>query len=156
MQTPTRTQPSKVVTPGYAAQVLQGEAAPPPIARTLGLVLVSVEPGRAVVELAVDPARHTNPMGTLHGGVLCDLADLAMGVAYGGTLADDESFTTVELTTNFLRPVWRGTLTASARVVHGGRSVGLVECDVTDAHGRLVARAKSTCMTLRGAQAAGR
>ena len=156
MQELTPTLAAPVLAPGYATRVLRGEASPPPIARTLGFVLVSAEPEGAVVTLEVDPARHANPMGTLHGGVLCDLADLAMGVAYGGTLADGESFTTVELATNFLRPIRRGTLTATARIVHRGRSVGLVECDVTDEHGRLVARAKSTCMTLRGAQAAGR
>lgn len=140
----------------YAARVLRGEVSPPPIAQSLGFELVSLAPGQAVVEYAVDLARHANPMGTLHGGVLCDLADLAMGVVYGGTLQEDESFTTVELTTNFLRPVWGGTLTATARLVHGGRSLGLIECDITDERGRLVARAKSTCMTLRGPQAAGR
>ena len=95
-------------------------------------------------------------MGTLHGGIMCDLADAAMGFAYASTLQSDESFTTLELKINFLRPVWKTRLTASARVVHRGRTVGLVECDVTDAEGRLVARASSMCMTLRDAQAEGR
>jgi len=45
---------------------------------------------------------------------------------------------------------------ATGRVVKGGRTVGLVECDVIDADDQLVARATSTCMTLRGAQASGR
>ena len=95
-------------------------------------------------------------MGTLHGGIMCDLADTAMGFAYASTLQSDESFTTLELKINFLRPVWKTRLTASARVVQQGRTVGLVECDVTDAEGRLVARVSSTCMTLRDAQAQGR
>jgi uncharacterized protein (TIGR00369 family) len=140
----------------YAERVLHGEAPPPPIARTLGIELVSLAPGEAVARLDVDLARLANPMGTLHGGALCDLTDLAMGVVYSSGLQPDESFTTVELTINFLRPVLGGTVTATARLVHGGRSLGMVECDVTDERGRLVARAKSTCMTLRGEQAAGR
>ena len=45
-------------------------AEPPPIARTIGFVLESVEPGAAVFSLTGDPARHANPMGTMHGGVL--------------------------------------------------------------------------------------
>ena len=57
---------------------------------------------------------------------------------------------------NFLRPVWEGRLTATGRLVNGGRSLGLLECDVVDASGRLVARASSTCMTLRGDRAEGR
>lgn len=126
-----------------------------PIARLLGLRVQSIEPGRAVVSLEVD-GRFANPMGTLHGGILCDLADAAMGIAYASLLDTDESFTTLELKINFLRPVWNSRLTAGGHVVKAGRSVGLVECDVSDEGGRLVARASSTCMTLRGAMAAGR
>jgi uncharacterized protein (TIGR00369 family) len=129
---------------------------PPPIAQLIGFEPVTLASGRAVFRLEVDPARHANPMGTLHGGVLCDLADAAMGYAYASSLAEDETFTTVELKINFLRPVWRGQVYATAQVVSRGRTVGLVECDITDAAGKLVARASSTCMTLRGQQAEGR
>jgi uncharacterized protein (TIGR00369 family) len=95
--------------------------------------------------------RHHNPMGTLHGGIYCDLADAAMGYAYAATLAEGETFTTVELKINFFRPVRQGKLTAEARVVKAGSTLGYVECDVTDQTGRLVARAASTCMKLREA-----
>jgi uncharacterized protein (TIGR00369 family) len=99
--------------------------------------------------------RYANPMGTLHGGVLCDIADAAMGVAYS-TVADGESFATLELKINFLRPVWKGKLRAEANIVRAGRIVGLVECNIIDDQRRLVARASSTCMTLRGDLAEGR
>ena len=136
-------------------QIMTGEAPPPPIAQLLGFRIAAVEQGRVDIEMDAGP-HHANPMGTLHGGVFCDLADAAMGMAYATTLADDEAFTTLELKINFLRPVWNATLTATGRVVQAGRSVGLVECDVTDERGRLVARATSTCLTLRGEQADGR
>jgi uncharacterized protein (TIGR00369 family) len=100
--------------------------------------------------------RHENPMGTVHGGILCDLADAAMGTAFFSTLEDGESFTTLELKINFLRPFWTGRLLARGRVVSRGRTVGLAECDVEDSDGRLIARASSTCMALRGEKAAGR
>jgi len=135
--------------------VQRGELPPPPVADLIGFTLVSVERGRAVVELKAD-TRHANPMGTVHGGILCDIADAAMGIAYASELAEGETFTTLELKINFLKPVWTGTLTATSGVVKAGRTVGLVECDVTDDEARLVARASSTCMTLRGEQAAGR
>jgi len=138
--------------PRFAGALLQ----PPPIAQLIGFELVELEPGRAVFQLEVDPERHANPMGTLHGGVLCDLADAAMGYAYASSLAEGGTFTTVELKINFLRPVWRGLVLATARLVSRGRSIGLVECDITDATGKLVARASSTCMTLRGDRAEGR
>ena len=79
-----------------------------------------------------------------------------MGMAYYSTLAVGESFATLELKINFVRPFWQGKLVANGRVVSGGRTIGLTECDVLDAKGRLIAHATSTCMTLRGDAAAGR
>jgi uncharacterized protein (TIGR00369 family) len=133
-----------------ARKVQRGEAPPPPIGRLLGFVLREIEPGQAVFEMAVDE-RHHNPMGTLHGGIYCDLADAAMGYAYAATLGEGETFTTVELKINFFRPVRQGKLTAEARVVKAGSTLGYVECDVKDQTGRLMARAASTCMKLREA-----
>jgi uncharacterized protein (TIGR00369 family) len=135
---------------------LEGRVPLPPVAQLIGIRPVSVEQGRAVFELQTDLQRHANPMGTVHGGILCDLADAAMGFAYASTLEENETFTTLELKINFLRPVWQTHLSATANVVQRGRTIGLVECDVADTEGRLVARASSTCMTLRGAQAQGR
>lgn len=119
------------------------------------MTLISSGDGRAVIEMEATE-RHVNPMGTLHGGVLCDLADLAMGAAYASGLADGETFTTLELKINFLKPVWKGHLVATGRVVRRGRTVGMVECDVADQTGALVARASCTCLTLREQRAAGR
>jgi uncharacterized protein (TIGR00369 family) len=142
--------------PSEGAPVMRRNEIPyPPIAQLIGCRITSAGNGRAVVELAAD-ARHTNPMGTLHGGILCDIADLAMGAAYFSTLEEGESFTTLELKINFLKPVWQATLQAEAHVVKRGRTVGLVACDVFDEQRRLVARVSSTCMTLRGAEASGR
>jgi uncharacterized protein (TIGR00369 family) len=135
--------------------IRRGEAPPPPVARLIGFTLASAEPGRVVMEMDAGP-QHANPMGTVHGGILCDLADAAMGMAYASSLDEGETFTTLELKINFLKPVWAGRLTAEGRLVKGGRTVGLVECDIHDEKDRLVARASSTCMTLRGEQAEGR
>ena len=135
--------------------MLEGEIPLPPVADLIGMTLTSIQTGEAVFEMEASE-RHTNPMGTLHGGILCDIADAAMGVAYATTLKESETFTTLELKINFLKPVWNAKLKAVGRVVSGGRTVGLTECDVTDDQGRLVARATSTCMTLRGKHATGR
>jgi uncharacterized protein (TIGR00369 family) len=135
--------------------IIRGEAPPPPVAKLIGFDVVSVEPGESVVEFQATEV-HRNPMGTLHGGILCDIADAAMGIAYASNLNEGESFTTLELKINFLKPIWNARLRATGRVVKQGRTVGMVECDVIDENGNLVARATSTCMTLRGAQADGR
>jgi uncharacterized protein (TIGR00369 family) len=136
-------------------KLARGESNPPPIARLIGFRLTSVQHGEAVVELDADET-HANPMGTLHGGVLCDIADAAMGISFASTLDDGESFTTLELKINFLRPIWKDKLRAVAKVVKRGRTIGMVECDVTNTEGDLVARSSSTCMALRGEQARGR
>jgi uncharacterized protein (TIGR00369 family) len=120
-----------------------------PLAEFLGIKFISHSNGQASAEFTA-ASQHANPMGTLHGGILCDLADAAMGVAFATTLQLDESFTTLELKINFLRPVWNGLLTAQAEVVSRGRTVGMVDCKVTDEKRRLIARATSTCMVLAG------
>jgi len=135
--------------------MLRGDAPPPAVAGLVGFELVAVAPGSAVFEMEAGP-QHANPMGTLHGGILCDLADAAMGVAYASTLGEGESFTTLELKINFLKPVWKARLRAEARLVKRGRTVAMVECDVVDEGGSLVARASSTCLTLSGEMSAGR
>jgi uncharacterized protein (TIGR00369 family) len=134
---------------------MEGELPPPPIATLIGFRMTAIEPGRARFEMDAD-ARHHNPMGTLHGGVLCDIADVAMGSAYASTLDEGESFTTIDLRINFLRPVITGHITADAVIVQRGRTIGMTECTITDEGGRLVAKASGTCMTLRGEQARGR
>jgi len=128
---------------------------PPPVAELLGMELVSAGEGLCTMKLEAEE-RHANPMGTLHGGILCDLADGAMGMAFFTTLEPGESFATLELKINFLRPFWTGTLVAHGKVVHRGRTVGMTECDVVDERGRLIAKATSTCLTLRDAAAEGR
>ena len=138
-----------------ARKWISGELSPPPIAQLIGFRPIAFDNGEVVLEFEAGE-KHTNPMGTLHGGVLCDVADLAMGMAFAATLEDDESFTTLELKINFLRPVFKEKLLAYGRVVKRGKSVGMVECDVKNASGALVAKVSSTCMVLRGLQASGR
>jgi uncharacterized protein (TIGR00369 family) len=125
------------------------------VARLIGFEATNMANGRATVVLSAGP-QHANPMGTLHGGILCDIADAAMGIAFASTLAPDESFTTVELKINFFRPVWQAELKADATVVQRGRAVGYMECNIFDEQKRLIAKAASTCIVLQGEKAAGR
>jgi uncharacterized protein (TIGR00369 family) len=131
------------------------EEFPAPIGKLLGLTLIRNGIGCATVEFEAGEL-YANSMATLHGGVLCDIADAAMGAAYRSILAEGETFTTIELKINCLRPVWKGKLWAEARIVRSGQTVGLVECDILDPQERLMARASSTCMKLRGEAAEGR
>jgi uncharacterized protein (TIGR00369 family) len=141
--------PSK---PDFSARVKANDVA---VARLIGFEVRDIVNGRATVVLTAGP-EHANPMGTLHGGILCDIADAAMGMAFASTLETGESFTTVELKINFFRPVWQAQLTAEGTVVQRGRTIGYVERSISDEQNRLVAKAASTCMVLRDQKAAGR
>lgn len=116
--------------------------------KTMGMKLVEFGEGKATLTLVADRRFH-NPMGTLHGGVMTDLADACMGIATMTTLADGESFTTLELKMNFLRPIVEGELRAEANVVHRGRTVAVAEVVLRNGEGKDVARGTATQMVIR-------
>jgi uncharacterized protein (TIGR00369 family) len=121
----------------------------PPAAQVIGFHVTDVEVGRVVVEMDATDRLH-NPMGTLHGGILCDIADAAMGYAFASTLAEDEIFTSVDIKLNFLKPIFNSKLRAEGRLIKKGSTVGLLECHVYDEKQSLVAHATSSCMVLKG------
>jgi uncharacterized protein (TIGR00369 family) len=129
---------------------------PFPIMKTLGLRLVEVGEATASFEMEAKTELHSNPMGTIHGGVLCDIADAAIGTAHFTTVQEGESFTSIDLQINFFRPVWNERLRAVAKPVHRGRTISRYVCDITRGDGKLVAQVASTMMTLRGEAAHGR
>lgn len=131
---------------------LRKDRNPAPVAKLPGLQLTGFEDGVVRIEMDADN-RHHNPMGIVHGGVLCDLADAAMGVAFAGGLEDGESFVTIQLSATYLRSIREGKLVATGRVLQQGRIAGHAEAEVTDAAGRLVARFSSTCLVTREARA---
>src|SRR5439155_9775813 len=141
----------------YLRKLLNGTVSPTdkspfnfpfPIMKTLGFRLVEVSEGTASVEMEAKTELDSNPMGTIHGGVLCDIADAAIGTAHFTTLTEPESFTSIDLQVNFFRPVWNERLRAVARPIHRGRTITRYVCDVTRAEGKLIAQVMSTIMTL--------
>jgi uncharacterized protein (TIGR00369 family) len=156
METRRTVRPPKTTRHLEHLQKLVGREAPgPPVSELIGFAPSRVDVGHAVMEMDAEK-RHANPMGTMHGGVVCDLTDAAMGFAMSSTLEDDETFTTLDLTTNFFKPIWNAHLRATAIVTRRTRSLGFIECEVTDEADSLVAKSFSTCMVLRGKDAEGR
>ena len=129
-------------------KIISGETPGAAVGDLIGMRIVAADVGTATFEIEVGP-EHSSPPGTVHGGILCDLADASMGCANLSRLEEGETFTTVELKINFLKPVWEGRLTAVGTVIKAGRTIALCESRVTDAEGSLVAYATSTCMTQR-------
>jgi len=124
--------------------------------KTIGLRLADVSEGTVSMEMEAKTEFHSNPMGTIHGGVLCDIADAAIGTTHFTTLTEGESFASIDLQINFFRPVWNERLRAVAKPIHRGRTVSRYVCDITRTDGKLVAQVTSTIMTLRGEAAQGR
>ncbi|MEK4920835.1 PaaI family thioesterase [Cytobacillus sp. FSL R5-0569] len=120
-----------------------------PASQIIGFQVKEVELGRVLIELEATKKLH-NPMGTLHGGILCDIADAAMGYAFATTLDDDELFSTVEIKLNFLKPVFHSRLIADGKLIKKGSTTGLLECHIYDEKGGLVAHLTSTCMIIKG------
>ena len=88
-----------------------------------------------------------NPMGAVHGGLMCTLLDSAVGCAVQTTLPAGVGYTSVEIKVNYLRPVMAGTpLTARGWVTKPGRRVAFAEGEMLDAAGKVVANATSTCL----------
>jgi uncharacterized protein (TIGR00369 family) len=113
---------------------------PPTIAKTLGFRLIQVGPGTATMELMAHTEVHANPMGTIHGGVLCDIADAAIGTAHATSLNEDDSFTSIDLQINFFRPVWNGRIRAVAKPVNVGRQISRYVCDILRDDEKLVGK----------------
>jgi uncharacterized protein (TIGR00369 family) len=131
----------------FLRALLDGTLPPPPITETLGFRLASVEPGRVVFE-GEPQFRHYNPIGMVHGGFAMTLLDSALGCAVHSTLGKGETYTTLEVKVNLVRPLTKdtGLVSAEGRIIHRGRTVGTAEGDIKDASGKLYAHATTTCM----------
>jgi uncharacterized protein (TIGR00369 family) len=114
-----------------------------PYATALGITLGTVTAELAEGQLPWAPARCTST-GVLHGGALMSLADTVGAVCAFLNLPPGASTATVESKTNFFRGVRAGTLHASARPLHVGRSFIVVQTDLTDDSGRPVGQTTQT------------
>ena len=114
-----------------------------PYARLLGITLKQIEPGIATLEMPVRK-QLTQNHGVVHGGAMASLIDSATAFAIISLLEGDEKVTTVDLTISYLRPVTRGKLRCTAKVVRAGRRLIAVSADVFDDSQKLVSTALST------------
>lgn len=112
-------------------------------ARQFGFQLEHAEVGRAKLRMKVQP-RHMQIHGVVHGGVLASLADTAGGLVLYLGLPPGSRAATVEMKMNFLEAVQKGTVFAEARILRQGKYLAVIECDLTDDRGRMVAKALMT------------
>ncbi len=131
------------------AAVFEAIGSRPPMGKTVGFDLVEWGDGWAAFE-GVPGKEHYNPHGTVHGGYAATLLDSACGIAAATKVGDDQSTTTLELKTSYLKAMTdkTGKVRAEGRVISIGKRVAHVEAKLTDTAGRLLATATSTLLVL--------
>ncbi len=117
------------------------------IAKTLDYDVTEASVGRVVVT-AAPTGDHLNPQGSVHGGFSATLLDACMGLAVATTLEQGLGSTTLEFKISFMRPVLpdNGVITAVDTVLRSGRRAGYAEGKITDAAGKLLAHATTSCL----------
>ena len=131
----------------YLRAMIAGSIPPPPIVSLMNMTIVSAEVGKVTFTCEPHESQY-NPIGTVHGGLVCTLLDSVAGCAVQTTLPKGQAYTSLEIKINYLRPVLSttGTLTAVGTVTKPGRRAAFAEGTVTDSEGRLVATASSTLL----------
>ncbi|WP_211366526.1 PaaI family thioesterase [Verticiella sediminum] len=127
--------------------MLAGATPYPPIAQTLGFVLVEVERGRVVYQGR--PAQsHLNPMGTAHGGWFAAILDSALACAVHTLLPQGRGYTTAELSVNIVRALRPGEVRVRAigEALHAGRQLATAQARLVGPDGTLYAHATTTCL----------
>jgi uncharacterized protein (TIGR00369 family) len=121
----------------------------PPFAAQTDIWIVEVASGR-VVFAATPSQRYYNHMGTVHGGWISTLLDSAMGCAVHSVLKAGQAYTTIDMTINFVRPVFEktGKLKCEGKIIHAGGRIATAEGRVWDEAGTLIAHGSETCMVM--------
>jgi uncharacterized protein (TIGR00369 family) len=135
----------------FLRAIRDGVLPPPPIATLLGMQMREVEPGRVVFECEPDESSY-NPIGVVHGGLVCTLADTVAACAVHTTLEAGVGYTSIDLNVSYLRPVTvgSGVLRATGLVTKPGRRVAFSSAEIVDGAGKLVASATSSCLVMDG------
>lgn len=131
----------------FMKRIAEGELPGAPIASHFGMDLIEVGPGTVTFRCLPDES-HYNPIGTVHGGLVCTLLDSALGCATHTTLPAGIGYTSIEIKVNYLRPVSAGSgaLTCRGRVAKPGRRVAFAEGEVLDNQGMVVATASGSLL----------
>ena len=135
----------------YLQAIADGILPPPPIASMLDFRITAVEDGEVSFAVTPDESAY-NPIGLVHGGLVCTLLDSVVGCAVQSTLPAGTGYTSIELKVSYMRPIHADTGEVHARgwVTKPGRRVAFAEGDVRDDNGKLLASASSSLLIISG------
>jgi uncharacterized protein (TIGR00369 family) len=131
----------------FVRAIFNGQLPAPPIMQTVEPFESTAEPG-VVVMHSTPGFRHYNPIGSVHGGYAATLLDSAMGLAVHSMLPKGTGYTTLEFKISFIKGMTKdtGTIRTEGRTLNVGRRTATAEARITDAKGRLLAHATTTCL----------
>ena len=131
----------------YLQAIVDGRLPGAPIMALMGGEAESIGFGEVIFRCTPDESAY-NPIGVVHGGLVCTLLDSVAGCAVHTTLPSGTGYTSLEIKVNYLRAVraGEGELRAIGRVTKPGRRAAFAEGEVRDSQDRLVATASSTCL----------
>jgi uncharacterized protein (TIGR00369 family) len=133
----------------FLEAIIAGELPPPPMAALVGAELLAVGDGEALFACAPDESTY-NPMGIVHGGLLCTLLDTAAGCAVHSLLPAGAGFSTIELKVSFLAPLQAGDrIEVRGTVLRLGGRVAFAQAHARDERGQLVGHATTTLANTR-------
>jgi uncharacterized protein (TIGR00369 family) len=131
----------------FVRAIFAGRLPAPPIMQTIQPFDSSAEPGFVVMH-SIPGFRHYNPIGSVHGGYAATLLDSAMGLAVHTMLPAGTGYTTLEFKISFIRGMTKdtGPVRTEGKTLNVGRRTATAEARITDAKGRLLAHATTTCL----------
>src|SRR3954471_19544834 len=131
----------------FVRAIFSGKLPAPPIMQTIEPFDSSAESGVVVIN-SIPGFRHYNPIGSVHGGYAAILLDSAMGLAVHSMLPAGSGYTTLEFKISFIRGMSKdtGPVRTEGKVLNVGRRAATAEARITDAGGRLLAHATTTCL----------
>jgi uncharacterized protein (TIGR00369 family) len=131
----------------FVRAIFAGKLPSPPILQTIEPFDCTAEPGVVVLH-SIPAFRHYNPIGSVHGGYAATLLDSAMGLAVQSLLPPGTGFTTLEFKVSFIKGMTKdtGPVRTEGRTLNVGRRAATAEARITDAKGRLLAHATTTCL----------
>jgi uncharacterized protein (TIGR00369 family) len=131
----------------FVRAMFAGKLPTPPIMQTVEPFDQTADPG-VVAFHSIPGFRHYNPIGSVHGGYAAILLDSAMGLAVQTTLPAGTGYTTLEFKISFIRGMNKdsGVVRTEGKVLNAGRRAATAEARITDAKGKLLAHATTTCL----------
>jgi uncharacterized protein (TIGR00369 family) len=131
----------------FVRAIFEGKLPAPPVMQTIEPFDSTAEPGVVVIH-STPGFRHYNPIGLVHGGYAATLLDSAMGLAVHTMLPAGIGYTTLEFKISFIKGMTRdtGPVRTEGRILNVGRRAATAEARITDARGRLLAHATTTCL----------